>query len=893
MRFVAAVRYGLAILSVALALGAGLLLQAFHFRVPAATLLLFAVATASWYAGRGPAVLAVILATISCYWFFVEPVWTIYINASEIPFFFIFVAFAVLLRWFGTVRRRIEAELRESEERFRTLVQFSFDVYWESDAEHRFTRQEFAQGLAEAPAPGSEIGKRRWEIPYLEPDEAAWQQHRAAMDAHLPFRDFELARPTADGGKRYVSVSGLPVFDEAGRFLGYRGVGRHITERKRAEEILRRLNRELRAISDCNQALLRATDEPTLLNDICRIVCEEAGYRMAWVGYAEQDEAKSVRPVAWAGAEEGYLTSAGVTWVDTERGRGPTGSAIRSGQSCCIQDFATDPRLAPWRESVLQRGFRSGIALPLKDEHANAFGSLTIHSAQPNAFAPEEIRLLEELAGDLAFGIVTLRSAAARKRAEEALRRSEAYLAEAQRLSHTGSWAYDPAGGAIYWSEEMFRIYAIDPQEGLPTRAQRDTRIHPEDIEIVRQSRHRMLHDKRASEFEHRIVLPDGTVRHVYVRGHPVLSPTGEIVETVGTTVDITDRKRAADALRESETRFRTFVDHAADAFFMLDEHGTIIDVNQAACESLGYTRQELLGTKPMAFHLHADCAQMESVAERAAAGEIVVDTHWHRRKDGSLFPVEVHASLVSHGGHRFLLKVARDITDRLKAEEQRDRERQLEADLAHTNRVSMMGELAASIAHEVGQPLAGVVNNGGACLRWLAQEVPNLEEAREAVKRIVRDGKRAGDIIARIRAMTKKAATANEKLALNETIQDVLALVGDEAKKKSVIIRDEFASDLSLVSGDRVQLQQVVLNLILNGIDAMSSVEGRPRELVLTTGNLDPDQVQVTVEDAGIGLDPSAIDKIFDPFYTTKSGGMGMGLSICRSILQAHGGRV
>ena len=893
MRFAAPVRYGLAILSVALALGGGLLLQAFHFRVPAATLLLFAVAIASWYAGRGPAVLAVILTTISCYWFFVEPVWTIYINYSDIPYFLIFTGFAVLLCWFGTVRRRIEAELRATEERFRTLVQFSFDVYWESDAEHRFTRQEFSESAVNAPAPGLEIGKARWEIPYLEPDEAAWQQHRATMDAHLPFRDFELARPTPDGGKRYVSVSGLPVFDEAGRFLGYRGVGRHITERKRAEENLRRLNRELRAISDCNQALLRATDEPTLLTNICRIVCEEAGYRMAWVGYAEQDEAKSVRPVAWAGAEGGYLTSAGVTWADTDRGRGPTGTAIRSGQSCCIQDFATDPRLAPWRESALQRGFRSGIALPLKDEHANAFGSLTIHSAQPNAFAPEEIRLLEELAGDLAFGIVTLRSAAARKRAEEALRRSEAYLAEAQRLSHTGSWAYNPAGGAIYWSEEMFRIHAIDPQKGLPTRAQRDTRIHPEDIEIVRQSRHRMLHEKRASEFEHRIVLPDGTVRHVYVRGHPVLSPTGEIVETVGTSVDITDRKRAEDALRESETRFRTFVDHAADAFFMLDEHGTIIDVNQAACESLGYTRQELLGSKPMDFHLDADCAQMESVAERAAAGETAVDTHWHRRKDGSLFPVEVHASLVSHGGHRFLLKVARDITDRLKAEEQRDRVRQLEADLAHTNRVSMMGELAASIAHEVGQPLAGVVNNGGACLRWLAREVPNLEEAREAAKRIVRDGMRAGEIIAHIRALTKRTTAPAERLDLNDTLRAVLVLLGEEAERNRVSIHTEFADALAPVSGDRVQLQQVALNLALNAIEAMSSVSDRARELVIITRNLDPDQVQVTVEDAGTGLDPSTIDKIFDAFYTTKSSGMGMGLSISRSIVQAHGGRL
>jgi signal transduction histidine kinase len=203
------------------------------------------------------------------------------------------------------------------------------------------------------------------------------------------------------------------------------------------------------------------------------------------------------------------------------------------------------------------------------------------------------------------------------------------------------------------------------------------------------------------------------------------------------------------------------------------------------------------------------------------------------------------------------------------------------------------MGELTASIAHEVNQPLAGVVSNAGASLRWLAGDPPNLDKAREVTQRIVRDGKRAGEIIARIRAMTRRAAAAQEELDLNETIRDVLALVGDEAKRHGVSIQTQFAGDLAPVAGDRVQVQQVVLNLVMNGIDAMSGVGGRARELVITTRNLDPDQVQVTVDDAGTGLDPSAMDKIFDPFYTTKPGGMGMGLSISRSILQAHGGRL
>jgi len=233
------------------------------------------------------------------------------------------------------------------------------------------------------------------------------------------------------------------------------------------------------------------------------------------------------------------------------------------------------------------------------------------------------------------------------------------------------------------------------------------------------------------------------------------------------------------------------------------------------------------------------------------------------------------------------------DIEDRKCAEEERERLRQLEANLAHINRVSMMGELATSIAHEVNQPLAGIVSNGSACLRFLAGDAPDLEETREALKDIVRDGKRAGEMIARIRALTKTTAPPREKLDLNETVREVLAIVRDEASRNSVVIRTQFAEDLSAVSGDRVQLQQVLLNLVMNAMEAMSGVTDRAQELVITTQNIDQGRVQVTVEDSGTGLDSNSMGKIFDAFYTTKSGGMGMGLSISRSIIENHGGRL
>jgi len=260
-----------------------------------------------------------------------------------------------------------------------------------------------------------------------------------------------------------------------------------------------------------------------------------------------------------------------------------------------------------------------------------------------------------------------------RQKAEEALRQSEAYLTEGQRLVHAGSWALDIASDKyVYVSEEDFRIWGFDPRDGSPAREAVLRRIHPDDRDRWKETFENALRQKVDSFDEYRIVLPDGTVKHIHTIRHPVLNGAGDLVKLVGTSIDITERKRAEEALRESETRFRTFVDHAADAFFMLDfEQGTIIDVNRCACESLGYSRQELIGMTPLAFDVNLDRMTLESIAAQAAAGGTVMfDRHWHRRKDGSLFPVEVQTSAFWHGGCRFLLTVARDITERTRAEE-------------------------------------------------------------------------------------------------------------------------------------------------------------------------------------------------------------------------------
>ncbi len=420
----------------------------------------------------------------------------------------------------------------------------------------------------------------------MEPDAEAWRKHRETLDAHLPFRDFEIARPAPDGGRRYVSVSGMPIFDNAGRFVGYRGVGRHITKRKRAEE---------------------------------------------------------------------------------------------------------------------------------------------------------------------------------------ALRRSEAYLAEAQRLSHTGTIVFNTTS-PVYWSEESYRIWGFDPQQGLPDKTAVLQRIHPDDRERVNAETEEALRAGRGFAAEFRIVLPDETVKYIKSTGRPSISADGANIEMIATHVDVTERKLA---------------------------------------------------------------------------------------------------------------------------QEQSERLRQLEADLAHMNRLGIMGELTASLAHEILHPIATARNNARAGMRFLEMNVPDLGEVREALACVVRDADRAKDIVDRVRDHIKKAPPRKEHFDLNEATAEVIVMVRTAMEREKVSVRTCLVENMAPITGDRVQLQQVLLNLIMNAVEAMSSVKDEARELTIRTEQTEAGEVLVAVHDSGPGIDPGRLDQVFAPFYTTKATGTGMGLSICQSIIAAHGGRL
>ena len=477
--------------------------------------------------------------------------------------------------------------------------------------------------------------------------------------------------------------------------------------------------------------------------------------------------------------------------------------------------------------------------------------------------------------------------------AEMKLRESEAYLAEAQRLSHTGSWAWTPATGENrYWSDECFRLLGFDPADGMPTFETFIQRIHPEDLPIVAKELERAVRERGEYQVDYRIVHPDGDIRDIHAIGHPILGPSGDLVELVGSAIDVTERKQAEDSIRQSEIELRHILDFTPQQVAVLGPDRTRIYSNQAMLDYLGFTLEEWQSCDTRRFVHPDDFTRMMS-------------------QDHSKFllglPHEVELRLLGTDEQYrwFLLRYSplrdeqgritrwyiagTDIEDRKEAEEWA---RRAQADLAHTNRVITMGELTASVAHEVSQPIAASLTNARTCLRWLAGDSPNLDEAREAAKRIVRDQTRAGEIISRIRLLFKKASPQRELVDINEVIREMIVLLRGEAARYSILLQTELAADLPQVMGDRVQLQQVMMNLMMNGIDALADIDGT-RELVIRSHYAEDGLVSVSVSDSGLGLPKERAGKIFDAFFTTKPHGTGMGLRISRSIVESHGGRL
>ena len=690
------------------------------------------------------------------------------------------------------------------------------------------------------------------------------------------------------------------------------------------------------------------------------------------------------------------------------------------------------------------------MAIEPKIDHPFVFG---LHQcSHARVWTSQEKRLFQEIGrrlGDALTSRLMLRS----------LRESEHRLDEAQRIAHVGYWDRDLETQQMTLSEEACRIFGLRANErtlDLPDWHERWLElIHPEDAPRVAEVTRAALEGGSVYDVEYRVIPRSGDVHIVHSRGEVTRDASGRPRRMFGMMQDITELRHAEDERRASQARFRTFVDHAADAFFVQDGQLRIVEVNRQACESLGYSREELIGMHPRDFDICVDETILAQLMQRTVAGETPAFESYHRRKDGTVFPVEIRGRVFEQDG-RWFLTTARDITERKRVEQRllahhsvtrilaeastfeeatpkilqalseclrwdvsvlwrHDREpgvlrcaelwrspaieaTQFEAatrastfgpgsgipgrvwanrspvyiadvvtepalprasyaareglrgalafpimlgdevlgvfeffgrdirqpdqelldmmatigsqigqfierkraesalqlaqtELAHVTRVMALGELTASIAHEVNQPLGAMVTSAAAGARWLAADPPEMGKARRALERIVNDGKRASAVIERIRALIKRQAPRNESLDINQAVREVIALAQPELRRHDIALERMLTEDLPAVRGDKVQLQQVLLNLIINAIEAMSGVVDRRRTLSIVTAMDGPKAVCVEVHDCGTGIDPQSAARLFEPFYTTKTQGIGIGLSISHSIIEAHGG--
>ncbi len=595
-------------------------------------------------------------------------------------------------------------------------------------------------------------------------------QHVVALHNRFE-KEYRIIRHN-DRQERWVSGFGELDFDAQGHPLRMIGTIQDVTERKRAEEALRLANRQLWMLSDCNEALIRSVDEAELLKTICRIAIEIGGYRMAWVGLAEDDMAKTVRPAAWAGIDDGYIALANVSWADTERGRGPIGIAIRSGRPCPVQNILDDPRFAPWRPEAAKRGFASACALPLK-VNDRTFGAFSIYSAQSDAFDTKEAALLQRLADNLAFGIAALRTRRERERAEEALRSSERKLSE-----------------------------------------------------IVR------------------------------------TSPAFISVST-------------------------------------LDE-GRILEINDAYTALLGFERAETIGRTVHELNLWPTPGERAHVLSLVKGeGRIHNLEARLRRKSGEIVDVLMSMASITIEGQACLITIGTDIGDRKRAEKA---QLEMERRLLHAQKLESLGVLAGGIAHDFNNLLMAILGNLDLALVDLSPSSP----ARSCIEQSVIAARRAADLTRQMLAYSGKASFDVRQINLSGLVAENAHLFR-ACISKIVVLNVLLDRALPPVNADSGQIQQVIMNLITNASEAIGD---QPGVISLSTGLQTCDAaglsrsraaeipppgrfVFIEVADTGCGMDQPTQLRLFDPFFSTKSMGRGLGMSAILGIVRAHKGAI
>jgi PAS domain S-box-containing protein len=537
-------------------------------------------------------------------------------------------------------------------------------------------------------------------------------------------------------------------------------ISRDVTQRKLAEAELMALKDQLAAdlsamtrLHQLSERLQEINDAETVFDEVLRatIALHEADFGVVQV-FNPRTQVLDI--IAHVGFKRDFLDY----FAHVSDTASACGRALSLGQRILIEDVEKDKGFAPHRAIARSAGFRAMQSTPLFGAGGGVVGMISTHFRHPHLPTVHQLRFTDLFARQAAERL-------ARLRVETDLQTHQTYLAEGQRISHTGTWAWSAGSDEVYWSAEHYRIFGFEPGAFVPTREDFLAQVHPDERSSVRESFTRALGTGGDFDGEYRIVRADGSVRHLHCLGHPVRENRG-ILQYVGTVVDVTERKLSESALAKARE------------------------------------------------------------------------------------------------------------------------------DLAHVARVTSMGELTASIAHEVNQPLAAVVTNANACLHWLAARPSNLQEAELTANRIIRDANRASQVIQRIRTFLTRGEPQHAPVQIADVIREVTELMAGKAMSKNVVLAVS-GPDLPPVMGDRVQLQQVLINLVMNGIEAMAGEGAGSQTLRIIASREGPAEIRVAVIDRGPGLEEKARDRVFDAFYTTKPQGMGMGLAISRSIIEAHGGRL